>query len=114
MVVLDFWATWCGPCKASFPKMQGLVEKYKDKNVQFLFVNTWEKGKDEEVYKNVSKFITDKKYPFNVLLDSKAQVVENYKIDGIPTRIVIDKDGKILVSDYSDTDIAAIIDEQLK
>lgn len=114
VVVLDFWATWCGPCKASFPKMQGLVEKYKDKDVQFLFVNTWEKGKDQEIYENVSKFISEKKYPFNVLLDNKAQVVENYKIDGIPTRIVIDKTGKILVSDYSNTDITVIIDEQLK
>ncbi|WP_125723717.1 TlpA disulfide reductase family protein [Flavobacterium ustbae] len=114
VVVLDFWATWCGPCKASFPKMQGLVEKYKDKDVQFLFVNTWEKGKNEEIYNNVSKFISEKKYTFNVLLDDKAQVVENYKIDGIPTRIVIDKTGKILVSDYSNTDIAVIIDEQLK
>lgn len=114
VVVLDFWATWCGPCKASFPKMQEMVEKYKGKDVQFLFVNTWEKGEEEEVYKNVSKFITDKKYTFNVVLDKKAEVVSNYKIQGIPTRIVIDKEGKILVSDNSDSDIASIIDEQLK
>lgn len=114
VVVLDFWATWCGPCKASFPHMQELVEKYKDKDVQFLFVNTWEKGEDVDTLKKVTDFITDKKYSFNVVFDSKGQVVENYKIHAIPTRIVIDKNGNILTSDNSDTNIANVIEGQLK
>ncbi|MCV2486415.1 TlpA family protein disulfide reductase [Flavobacterium sp. SH_e] len=114
VVVLDFWATWCGPCKASFPKMQHLVTKYKDKDVAFLFVNTWENGKEEEVLKKVTSYITEKKFDFNVVFDSKTEVVTNYKIQAIPTRIVIDKTGNILAYDNSNTDLGAIIDEQLK
>jgi len=114
VIVLDFWATWCGPCKASFPKMQNLVTKYKGKDVAFLFVNTWENGKEEDIFKKVTSYITDKKFDFNVVFDSKSEVVTNYKVNGIPTRVVIDKNGTILAYDYSNTDIAAIIDEQLK
>ncbi|PBJ11857.1 TlpA disulfide reductase family protein [Flavobacterium sp. ACN6] len=114
LVVLDFWATWCGPCKASFPKMQNLVTKYKGKDVEFLFVNTWENGKEDEIFKKVTTYITDKKFDFNVVFDSKAEVVANYKIEAIPTRILIGKDGSILFSDNSNTNLGDLIDEQLK
>jgi thiol-disulfide isomerase/thioredoxin len=91
---VDFWATWCGPCKASFPGMQKMVSKYKDDpNVKFVFIDTWEKG--DEKQKNAAEFIANNKYSFHVLMDNDDKVVAEFKVEGIPTKFVIDKNGMV-------------------
>lgn len=100
VVILDFWATWCGPCKASFPAMQMAVNKYKaDPNVQFLFIHTWERSATP--LKDATDFIKSMNYNFDVLMDIKDpetksnKVVTDYKVQGIPSKFVIDPKGNI-------------------
>ena len=92
VVVVDFWATWCGPCIKSFPGMQKMVTKYKDDpEVKFVFIDTWENGDNKE--KGASDFMTTNKYDFHVLMDNDNKVVESFKVSGIPTKFVVDKKG---------------------
>ena len=114
LVVLDFWATWCGPCKASFPKMQEIVTKYKDKNVVFLFVDTWEQNKPDQTLKKVTQFITDKKYSFNIVFDSKESVVNDYKVSFIPKKFVIDPKGNLIAINIQEEDLMILLDDKLK
>jgi thiol-disulfide isomerase/thioredoxin len=94
VVILDFWATWCGPCKMAFPYLQRFYEGHKENEAIALFaVNTWEREAGEKRQKTVRKFLADNQYTFPVLFDESA--VEQYGVEGIPTRFVIDQEGVI-------------------
>ncbi|UYQ95498.1 TlpA family protein disulfide reductase [Chitinophaga horti] len=99
VLVLDFWATWCGPCKRSFPSMKMAQDRYKDNpDVKFLFIHTLEQEKNAT--DSAKAYVTRNGFPFTVLMDlkddqGKNKVCSDYGVKGIPTKFVIDKEGNI-------------------
>ncbi|MCK7557268.1 TlpA family protein disulfide reductase [Chitinophaga sedimenti] len=100
VIVLDFWATWCGPCKKSFPAMQRAVDKYsKDPNVKFLFIHTWERS--ETPQRDAQEYLSQNKYRFDLYMDTKDaatrknNAVSAFGVKGIPAKFVIDAEGNI-------------------
>ncbi len=93
VVLIDFWATWCAPCRASFPMMQTLKEEYRNREVVFLFVDTWEETGDPGP--QIDAFLKEHGYEFTVLLDADKTVADAYDIRGLPTRVIIDGKGRI-------------------
>ncbi len=115
VVVLDFWATWCGPCRASFPAMQVLLNKYKgDSSVVFLFIDVWENTTPLKMKTAASQLLKENNYGFTVLLDVNDKVVNDYRVDGIPTKFVIDKKGNIVSMGDELKDLSVNIDAAKK
>lgn len=91
-VLLNFWASWCGPCKAEMPHMEKLYKDKKDDSFEILAVNATTSEKNRN---NVDKFIDEYQLTFPIPLDEKGSVSHQYDIIGYPTSYLIDSDGII-------------------
>jgi peroxiredoxin len=88
VVVVNFWATWCPPCRKEFPDLEAIYERFANKGLVVLAIS------DEEADK-VSHFLATQKVTFPVLLDSGRKVTESFGIVGIPKSFVYDREGKL-------------------
>lgn len=96
VVIIDFWATWCLPCIASFPVMKTVVEHFKkNEDVKFLFINTWEQGDYQRKAEKAGSLIAKQELPFLTLIDHDASAAQNFRIQTIPAHFVIDQNTNI-------------------
>ncbi|MGB9769086.1 MULTISPECIES: TlpA family protein disulfide reductase [Caldisericum] len=90
VVLLDFWATWCGPCRMTIPHVEAIYEKYKDKGVVVIGINL-----DQGDLSKVQQFIKEQGMKYLVVTDPNSQVAGLYGVNSIPRFFIIDKNGKI-------------------
>jgi len=91
-VILNFWATWCPPCKEEVPHMQKIYEEYKNQGVEILAVNVTNKDKEEAVV----QFVKEHGLTFEVLLDEEGFVGSTYQVLTLPTTYMIDTKGNMV------------------
>ncbi len=100
VLVIDFWATWCGPCKKSFPSMNKALKKYQDDpNVKFLFVHTFER--EAAPLAAAQEYLDQNNYAFPLYMDYQNKetklnpMAAAFQVNAIPTKIIIDPNGQI-------------------
>ena len=89
-IVLNFWASWCGPCKNEMPDFQALYEIYKD-DIHFVMVNMTDGTR--ETQNTAATFIQESGYTFPVYFDLDSQADQTYQVYSLPTTYIIDRDG---------------------
>jgi len=92
-VVLNFWASWCPPCKSEMPSFNEMSKKYSKDKIAILMINLTD-GEQETISK-AQQYIKNNNYDMKVLFDNKMDAATKYNISSIPRTIFIDKDGYI-------------------
>jgi thiol-disulfide isomerase/thioredoxin len=113
IIFLNFWATWCGPCKEEMPSMEALYQKFKGKDFVFLTVAV-----DYGGTKRVREFMEKYRYHFPVLIDPDGKTLDLFEINKIPSTLIIDKKGRIIgraigPRDWNSPEVVSLLNQSL-
>lgn len=108
VVVMDFWATWCLPCSTVMPRMQKLHEKFADKGVVVVGINSWENG-------DAVALMKAKRYSYELLLNGE-RIAQAYKVTTLPVVYIVGLDGKIIYchEGANHKDLLSVIEKYFK
>jgi peroxiredoxin len=90
VVFLNFWATWCPPCRAEMPSMEALYQRFKDQGLAFAAIDLMENAAA------VEGFVRENGFTFPVLLDAGGMAGGQYGVQAVPTTFILDRDGGII------------------
>ncbi|MFZ2989562.1 TlpA disulfide reductase family protein [Ideonella sp.] len=109
VVMLNFWATWCGPCREEMPQLNRLHDKYKGAGFALLGINV------DEDPRQAAALAAKLGVKFPVLLDSDKQISKTYDLSAMPSTVLIDRDGKVrhVHRGYRDG-VADLYDQQIR
>ncbi|MEE9272383.1 MAG: TlpA disulfide reductase family protein [Robiginitomaculum sp.] len=104
VVLVDFWATWCGPCIIKFPHMRELKEKYKNRPFEILGISA------DNAIADVTEFLEDENLPWDLWYSGKEKgVVKQWNINGFPTVFLVNHNGVIVSKNPSDEQLEAML-----
>jgi thiol-disulfide isomerase/thioredoxin len=109
VVLINFWATWCGPCRQEMPELVALYKKYKERGLVVLSVAA------DETHEPVDAFLKDSPLPFTVVYGVE-DMKRAYAVNSLPTTVLVDKDGQIVfdIDGYDPTlDFGALVEKYL-
>jgi peroxiredoxin len=89
VVMIDFWASWCGPCRIAMPTLEKMHREFQNRGLVVLGINL------EDAW-TAKEFLQANGYTFKTLIDSESSVADRFGVEGIPTTILIGRDGRII------------------
>ena len=89
VVYVDFWASWCGPCRKSFPWLNSIEKKYKDKGLVVIGINV------DSDFDMAKAFLEKTPAEFALFSDPKGELADQYKLIGMPSSFVLDRNGEV-------------------
>jgi peroxiredoxin len=92
ILLVDFWATWCAPCQVTFPELDSLSASFQGQDVEVLAVS------EDTSRKNVDAFLEAHPHSMRVLLDNRMAAADAFKVRGIPSAFIVDREGRIRYS----------------
>ena len=105
--IVDFWASWCGPCVRQLKVIKELYAKYKDKGLDVVGVAVWDKPEDTE------KAIKSHELPWPCIINAQTIPTDLYGIQGIPCILLINPDGIIVSRDKQGADLVKDVDDAM-